>query len=92
MITQTLFFGFTMNLNELNNSVATCQQCGMPATGRECSICHRKFCIQHDHMLALTRTQEMNVAYVCTECIDEHHLQVIDPNHPYYLKYKGEQQ
>lgn len=79
------------DLNELNDSRPHCALCGMPADGGvTCSICHRTYCMKHSHMLALTRTKEMNVANVCKDCIDQHHLQVVDSNHPYYLKYKGD--
>ena len=68
----------------------TCAVCGKPTDGEtKCKLCGKVFCFDHAHMLALSHTEGMNIVFACEKCIDDHHLYVIDVNHPFYMKNGG---
>lgn len=82
------------NVNEIGSNPNLCSKCGKMivnsvSTGMQCRFCGKGFCPEHQHNLALTYLMGGECAYVCQDCIDEHKLRVVDPNHPYYMKYKG---
>jgi hypothetical protein len=84
------------NINEIGVNPCLCEVCGRPALAANCSgdgytcrFCGKMYCAEHQHNLALTHLTGGECSYVCKDCIDKYKLRVIDPNHPYYMKYKG---
>lgn len=84
------------NMNEIGSNPCLCEICGRTALagnisgdGYSCRFCGKTYCAEHQHNLALAHIAGGECSYVCKECIDKMKLRVIDPNHPYYMKYKG---
>lgn len=82
------------NMNEIGNMLCSCEVCGKAATnqmstGMSCRLCGKMYCHEHASHLGLCYMLGGECSYVCNECIDKNKLRVIDPNHPYYMKYKG---
>lgn len=85
-----------ININEIGTNPCLCEVCkrsAIPANcsgdGYSCRFCGKTYCGEHRYNLALCHLIGGECSYVCKECVDKYQLRVIDPNHPYYMKYKG---